>query len=118
MFFKFINNSKFSKLHKKYTDNKITSSFFTFLFFDAKAEKTIPNDKIAKGKSRKKLQVLLKFKWKRELKKILTLSNIETEELTKWADQAGLNSDKTVFIGLRNGFQIQVRKFIKTEQNN
>lgn len=42
----------------------------------------------------------------------------ETEELTKWADQAGLNSDKTVFIGLRNGFQIQVRKFIKTEQNN
>ena len=42
----------------------------------------------------------------------------ETEELTKWANQAGFESDKTVFIGLRNGFQIQVRKFIKREQLN
>ena len=38
----------------------------------------------------------------------------ETEELTKWANQAGFKADKTVFIGLRNGFQIQVRRFIKT----
>lgn len=40
----------------------------------------------------------------------------ETEELTKWAENAGFKSDKTAFIGLRNGFQIQLRKFIKTEQ--
>tara|TARA_R110001592_G_scaffold7126_7_gene40219 strand:- start:19944 stop:20993 length:1050 start_codon:yes stop_codon:yes gene_type:complete len=40
----------------------------------------------------------------------------ETEELSKWASNAGFKSDKTAFIGLRNGFQIQLRKFIKTEQ--
>ena len=39
----------------------------------------------------------------------------ETEELSKWAANAGFKSDKTTFIGLRNGFQIQLRKFIKTE---
>jgi ArsR family transcriptional regulator len=38
----------------------------------------------------------------------------ETEELGKWAENAGFKSDKTAFIGLRNGFQIQLRKFIKT----
>lgn len=38
----------------------------------------------------------------------------ETEELDKWAENAGLKADKTTFIGLRNGFQIQLRKFIKT----
>jgi ArsR family transcriptional regulator len=37
----------------------------------------------------------------------------ETEELTNWAFNAGFKSDKTAFIGLRNGFQIQLRKFIK-----
>jgi ubiquinone/menaquinone biosynthesis C-methylase UbiE/DNA-binding transcriptional ArsR family regulator len=42
----------------------------------------------------------------------------ETEELSKWASVAGFKSDKTTFIGLRNGFQIQLRKFIKTEQIN
>lgn len=41
----------------------------------------------------------------------------EAEELTKWANNAGFESDKTVFIGLRNGFQIQLRRFIKTEYN-
>ncbi len=40
----------------------------------------------------------------------------ESEELSKWASSAGFNSEKTAFIGLRNGFQIQLRKFIKTEQ--
>ncbi len=39
----------------------------------------------------------------------------ETEELTKWAENAGFKADKTAFIGLRNGFQIQLRKFLKTE---
>lgn len=38
----------------------------------------------------------------------------ETEELTKWAENAGLQADKTAFIGLRNGFQIQLRKFSKS----
>lgn len=38
----------------------------------------------------------------------------EAEELSKWAHNAGFTSDKTVFIGLRNGFQIQLRKFIRT----
>ncbi|MDX1588058.1 MAG: metalloregulator ArsR/SmtB family transcription factor [Oleiphilaceae bacterium] len=36
----------------------------------------------------------------------------EPEELTGWALDAGLTSGETVFIGLRNGFQIQVREFI------
>ena len=38
----------------------------------------------------------------------------ETEELSTWAKQAGFNEDKSVYIGLRNGFQIQLRKFIKS----
>lgn len=38
----------------------------------------------------------------------------DAEELTKWAENAGLKADKTAFIGLRNGFQIQLRKFIKS----
>ena len=38
----------------------------------------------------------------------------ETEELEKWAENAGFKADKNTFIGLRNGFQIQLRKFIKT----
>ena len=39
----------------------------------------------------------------------------ETEELSKWAENAGFKTDKTAFIGLRNGFQIQLRKFVKSE---
>lgn len=42
----------------------------------------------------------------------------EPEELTGWARDAGLDSGETVFIGLRNGFQIQVREFIQTEPLN
>lgn len=36
----------------------------------------------------------------------------EPEELTGWAQDAGLISGETLFIGLRNGFQIQVREFV------
>lgn len=36
----------------------------------------------------------------------------EPEELTGWAHDAGLSTGETIFIGLRNGFQIQVREFI------
>ncbi|OEY65486.1 metalloregulator ArsR/SmtB family transcription factor [Marinobacter sp. X15-166B] len=37
----------------------------------------------------------------------------EPEELTAWASAAGLSAGETLFIGLRNGFQIQVREFWK-----
>lgn len=37
----------------------------------------------------------------------------EPEELSAWAQDAGLATGETLFIGLRNGFQIQVREFSK-----
>ncbi|MBS3804100.1 MAG: metalloregulator ArsR/SmtB family transcription factor [Oleiphilaceae bacterium] len=37
----------------------------------------------------------------------------EPEELTAWANEAGLTPGESLFIGLRNGFQIQVREFWK-----
>lgn len=37
----------------------------------------------------------------------------EPEELTAWAEDAGLTAGETLFIGLRNGFQIQAREFWK-----
>ncbi|WP_148863982.1 ArsR/SmtB family transcription factor [Marinobacter fonticola] len=37
----------------------------------------------------------------------------EPEELSAWAQDAGLATGETLFIGLRNGFQIQVREFWK-----
>ncbi|MFT7339108.1 MAG: 2-polyprenyl-3-methyl-5-hydroxy-6-metoxy-1,4-benzoquinol methylase [Marinobacter maritimus] len=39
----------------------------------------------------------------------------EPEELTAWAAAAGLKAGEQLFIGLRNGFQIQVREFWKTQ---
>ncbi|MDC0663611.1 metalloregulator ArsR/SmtB family transcription factor [Marinobacter sp. SS21] len=38
----------------------------------------------------------------------------EPEELTAWAEDAGLTCGESLFIGLRNGFQIQVREFWKS----
>ncbi|MDX1755334.1 MAG: metalloregulator ArsR/SmtB family transcription factor [Marinobacter sp.] len=38
----------------------------------------------------------------------------EPEELTAWAEDAGLTTGESLFIGLRNGFQIQVREFWKS----
>ena len=38
----------------------------------------------------------------------------EPEELTSWATDAGLVTGESLFIGLRNGFQVQVREFWKT----
>ncbi|GGC60005.1 transcriptional regulator [Marinobacter halophilus] len=38
----------------------------------------------------------------------------EPEELTAWAADAGLMAGEQLFIGLRNGFQVQVREFWKT----
>ena len=37
----------------------------------------------------------------------------EPEELTAWAAEAGLVAGEQLFIGLRNGFQVQVREFWK-----
>jgi len=45
----------------------------------------------------------------------------EPQELSSWAHRNGFHEDESVYIGLRNGFQIQLRKFIKpllpTQQN-
>ena len=38
----------------------------------------------------------------------------ESQELSTWAERAGLTEIKSVYIGLRNGFQVQLRKFIKS----
>ncbi|USE36740.1 metalloregulator ArsR/SmtB family transcription factor [Endozoicomonas sp. SCSIO W0465] len=37
------------------------------------------------------------------------------EELAQWADKAGLISGESQYLGLRNGFQIQVRRFFLSE---
>ncbi|MFE8070876.1 metalloregulator ArsR/SmtB family transcription factor [Marinobacteraceae bacterium S3BR75-40.1] len=37
----------------------------------------------------------------------------DPEELTVWAEEVGLAAEEPLFIGLRNGFQVQVREFIK-----
>lgn len=38
----------------------------------------------------------------------------ETEDLSQWATNAGLNEGQSQFLGLRNGFQIQFRLFNKS----
>ena len=42
----------------------------------------------------------------------------EPEELTAWAHEAGLTPGESLFIGLRNGFQVQVREFWKASGTN
>ncbi len=37
----------------------------------------------------------------------------EHQELDSWAQRAGFVEDENVYIGLRNGFQIQLRKYLK-----
>lgn len=37
----------------------------------------------------------------------------DPEELTGWAQDAGLESKESLYLGLRNGFQIQIRRFDK-----
>jgi ArsR family transcriptional regulator len=39
-------------------------------------------------------------------------------ELLSWSERAGFVEEKNAFIGLRNGFQIQLRKFIKPINSN
>lgn len=38
----------------------------------------------------------------------------ESQELSNWARSSGLTEDDSVYIGLRNGFQIQLRRFSKS----
>lgn len=38
----------------------------------------------------------------------------EPDDLTHWAEEAGLSSGQSQFLGLRNGFQIQFRLFYRT----
>lgn len=42
----------------------------------------------------------------------------EAQELSSWAKRAGFQDSESVIIGLRNGFQIQLRKFIKSDNSN
>lgn len=39
----------------------------------------------------------------------------EQEDLARWADAAGLTPGESLYIGLKNGFQIQVRHFAKPD---
>lgn len=39
----------------------------------------------------------------------------QPEELNVWASDAGLETGEAMFIGLRNGFQVQVREYLKPE---
>lgn len=38
----------------------------------------------------------------------------EHEELTRWANRAGLQAGESLYLGLKNGFQIQIRHFAKS----
>ncbi|TIH10102.1 ArsR/SmtB family transcription factor [Pseudomonas leptonychotis] len=50
--------------------------------------------------------------WAREACGDLWLG-FEQDDLARWADAAGLNTCESLYVGLRNGFQIQVRHFAK-----
>nr|WP_298164723.1 metalloregulator ArsR/SmtB family transcription factor [uncultured Pseudomonas sp.] len=55
--------------------------------------------------------------WAREACGDLWLG-FEQDDLARWATAAGLVSGESLYVGLRNGFQIQVRHFAKPEQSN
>lgn len=55
--------------------------------------------------------------WAREACGDLWLG-FEQEDLAHWADAAGLASGESLYIGLRNGFQIQVRHFAKPDSRS
>lgn len=42
----------------------------------------------------------------------------EQDDLARWAVAAGLTPGESLYVGLRNGFQIQVRHFAKPDQHN
>ena len=55
--------------------------------------------------------------WAREACGDLWLG-FEQDDLARWAVAAGLLPGESLYVGLRNGFQIQVRHFAKPEQSN
>jgi ArsR family transcriptional regulator len=55
--------------------------------------------------------------WAREACGDLWLG-FEQDDLARWAMAAGLLPGESLYVGLRNGFQIQVRHFAKPEQSN
>ncbi len=50
--------------------------------------------------------------WAREACGDLWLG-FEQDDLARWADAAGLTPGESLYIGLKNGFQIQVRSFAR-----
>jgi ArsR family transcriptional regulator len=52
--------------------------------------------------------------WAREACGDLWLG-FEQDDLARWAEAAGLLAGESLYIGLRNGFQIQVRHFAKPD---
>ncbi|QDD90153.1 ArsR/SmtB family transcription factor [Pseudomonas oryzihabitans] len=42
----------------------------------------------------------------------------DQDELARWAQAAGLVAGESLYLGLRNGFQIQVRQFARPDQGN
>ena len=42
----------------------------------------------------------------------------DQDELARWAQAAGLHAGESLYLGLRNGFQIQVRQFARPDQGN
>ncbi|CAD5377623.1 Transcriptional regulator, ArsR family / Methyltransferase fusion [Pseudomonas sp. OF001] len=54
--------------------------------------------------------------WAREACGDLWLG-FDQDELARWAAEAGLESGESLYLGLRNGFQIQVRHFARPDQN-
>ena len=52
--------------------------------------------------------------WAREACGDLWLG-FEQEDLARWADAAGLTPGESLYVGLKNGFQIQVRHFAKPD---
>lgn len=55
--------------------------------------------------------------WAREACGDLWLG-FEQDDLSRWASAAGLTPGESLYVGLRNGFQIQVRHFQRTTANN
>ena len=53
--------------------------------------------------------------WTRDLCGDLWLG-FSVDELTAWAENAGLRPEESQYLGLRNGFQIQVRRFMRPVQ--
>lgn len=55
--------------------------------------------------------------WAREACGDLWLG-FEQDDLARWANAAGLTPGESLYIGLRNGFQIQVRHFAKPDSRS